>query len=194
MLFLAKQSGFTKFATEGFHNLFDYLKNDMCNDYISHNGKPILNLIKYNTGYFDDDNFEASFNSINAQNRLSSGENDKYHLNHMFDNKERLKPVEELIKEFRCSDFWQKRIDKWHQWFKAGIVEDDEPITILMDEPTKGFDYATKTMFWGLILTAKYRYQYIIATHDIPLFSNGINIIECEKGYAEGVKALVKEY
>lgn len=194
ILFLAKQQGYTSFkGKEGLQSLFPIGKGWVCDDVVRHNGKSILYLMKYNTSYFDNDNYLDSFYSIMSQNKTSTGESNQYHLNLLFKNKEKLKPVEDLIKGFKANDLWQKRINAWYTWFKQGIVKDDQQTTLLMDEPTMGFDFKTKAKFWTMMSMARDRFQTIIASHDtLPLFIPDINIIECEKGYVEEVKGLIK--
>lgn len=198
-LFMAKQQGYTKI--NGMTDLGDLFMNShknefLINDKIEHNGEPLLCIRKYSKSHFDDNNFIESFQSINAQNDLSTGEDNKYHFNALIHNMKKVKPVDSLVKEFKanCNSLYRERINNWYEWFKSGITNsDDKKYTIVLDEPTAGFDFNSKIDFWNIV-KQNVKYQLLIATHDIiPLFINEFNKIELEKGYVNKVKEIVRE-
>jgi predicted ATPase len=190
-LFLAEQQGYTKInGASDIGRIYD-LSEKVFSDKVEHNGFSIVCNKVYDTGSFDDDNFLSSVNSIMFQKSSSTGEASMYHLSLMNSNLSKLKPVNEIVEEFkkRVSSHWFQKVDKWLEWFNDGIVEDTRIVTIVLDEPTTGFDFYSKIEFWDSIFKVRYPAQFIIATHDmIPLFMKDVNVIETENGYANTVK------
>jgi hypothetical protein len=108
--------------------------------------------------------------------------------------------VKEVIAELKKqkSSHWAEKADRWHEWFKAGVVDKKSGknmVSVILDEPTAGFDFCGKTEFWDSVFKQTKSNQFIIATHDIrPLFEKNVHIIETEGGYAQSVLEGVKQW
>ena len=164
-------------------------------DSVKHNGKPVIYEKIYDTGYFDDNDIMGSMLSIKSQRYTSSGEASKYHFNvvrkaingaHGLD-------VGAMVEEFssKYNSIYEGLARQWYAWFMDGIVSDDGGATLLMDEPTAGWDIPSKKVFWDYV-SEPGDYQLIIATHDrIPLRQGWRkHIVETEKGYVDKVLSI----
>ena len=200
-LFFAEQQGYTKInGLSDIGSLFHVFSKDIdFSDNIEHNGIPILYSKLFDTGYFDDDNFSDSMESIYLQKNNSQGEVQNSVWDKVINNIGRLKKVEEIKNEFKngVNDYYQEITDVWYEWFKKGIVKSEKVITILLDEPTSNMDIINRFEFWEKLYYINYStYQIIIATHDItPFIINNLkyNIIETEKGYYNKIQEYTKK-
>lgn len=199
-LFFAYQQGYSKFNGLGdFSDLFKTFDKELSfSDLIEHNGSPLLFNRRFDTGYFDDNNFQDSFDSIMSQNRTSSGELQLSEYSKVVSNFKQLKSFNKLIEDFskRVNDYYTDRIIIWKKWLDVGKVSDEKIITILLDEPTSNMDILRKFEFWNVIKTQpKDHIQLIITTHDVtPFLISDIkmNIIETEKDYTNKIKESLK--
>lgn len=164
-------------------------------DRVKHNGKQIIYEKIYDTGYFDDDDITGSMLSIKAQRYTSSGEASKYHFNVLQKAVSGAQGLDvgEMVEESssKYSSFYAGLAKQWHAWFVDGIAFDEGGATLLMDEPTAGWDIPSKKVFWDYV-SEPGDYQLIVATHDrIPLRQGWRkHIVETEKGYVDKVLSI----
>jgi energy-coupling factor transporter ATP-binding protein EcfA2 len=164
-------------------------------DSVKHNGKPIVYEKIYDTGYFDDDDIMGSMLSIKAQRHTSSGEASKYHFNVLQKAVSGAQGLDvgEMVEEssLKYNSFYEGLARQWYAWFVDGITSDEGGATLLMDEPTAGWDIPSKKVFWDYV-SEPGDYQLIIATHDrIPLRQGWRkHIVETEKGYVDKVLSI----
>lgn len=202
-LFLSKQQGFTKLTgLQGLGSLkcddkYGGNRSFSFSDSVTHDGGPVVCDVVYEKSFFDDDNFQESFASINAQKSLSAGQVVGWHLGRTIDRIKSSVDVESQVLSFKseCSDHWGKIADMWLEWFCSGIVKplNDPSMCVLLDEPTKSFDLSSRSVFWNVIKDKFDSRQAIIATHDIEpfLFLEKFNIVETEDGYEDKIREFI---
>ena len=198
-LHFAYQQGYTKFnGLSDFSDLFSNVGSDIeFTDCIIHNGMPLVFNNRFATGYFDDNNFRDSLDSIMAQRNTSSGELQNYEWTQITTNISKLLPIKKCKETFlkKANSLYQEYIENWSEWFKNGATSDSKQITILLDEPTSNIDMTSRFTFWRAVEeTVSNGFQVIVATHDITPFFMDIDIhcIETTRGYKNKIYSLLK--
>lgn len=183
-LFLSQQVGYTSFER---YSILGSGISEPYSDKIEHDGLPVISSMKKEYESLSTESTEQ-IKAFLVKCRNSSGQYQRYLLHDIFENSKVIS-VDKEVEKYKKS----KIVCRWYEWFKKGRVSNEGPITLLMDEPTKGFDYFSVLEFWKSIPTINLKYQLIISTHDLFVFVNKIenaNYIETEKGYIERVVEL----
>lgn len=120
----------------------------------------------------------------NTTSKASAGQTTMRRANDLVgDILERKMPVfERKISADRVNTVWQERIAIADEFLKGS--GEKGPLTVLMDEPERSFDFPNQVMMWRFIRSFSSEVQFIVASHSF--YALGIkeaNYIEMAPGY-----------
>jgi len=133
----------------------------------------------------------TDFNFQMSDLQFSHGQRQLARLNQLFSTTLR-KPLE-IVCPSHYNSTWQATYDKTNELIDS--LEHTGVVTVLMDEPDKGFSLPNQFQFWNDLLPAVAKqYQIIVSTHSvfpILLSRSDYNIIDMEVGYVDECKKVL---
>lgn len=136
---------------------------------------------------FDDDFFHQGLNNLRF--RGSAGQTTTFRFDAIATSiiKDEVPTVERRLRADRVNDFWVARLRTADHFLKGSGKAG--PLTILLDEPERSYDFAHQVGCWRFIRAMAKKYQILVASHSF--FAVNIpeaNYIELEDGYLEIAK------